>query len=104
VLASVTTVPLAEELAFRGYLLRRLISSDFEAVSFSRVTPVAVLVSSAIFGLLHGGRWIAGILAGIVLALLIMRRGRIGDAVAAHAVANGLIALYVLAFNAWSLW
>ena len=104
VLASVTTVPLAEELAFRGYLLRRLVGSDFEAISFSRVTPVAILVSSAIFGVLHGGRWIAGVLAGIVLALLIMRRSRMGEALAAHAVANALIAIYVLAFNAWSLW
>ena len=104
VLAAVTTVPLAEELAFRGYLLRRLVGSDFEAISFSHVTPVAILVSSAIFGVLHGGRWIAGVLAGIVLALLIMRRSRMGEALAAHAVANALIAIYVLAFNAWSLW
>ena len=104
VLASVTTVPFAEELAFRGYLLRRMVAPDFEAISFSRVTPIAVLVSSAIFGVLHGGRLIAGVLAGIVLALLIMRRSRMGEALAAHAVANALIASYVLAFNAWSLW
>jgi exosortase E/protease (VPEID-CTERM system) len=104
VLASVTTVPLAEELAFRGYLLRRLVAGDFEMISFSRVTPIAIFVSSAIFGVLHGGRWLAGALAGIILALLIMRRGRMGEAVVAHAVANAMIAIYVLMFNAWSLW
>jgi len=31
---------LAEELAFRGFLMRRLISSDFESISFQRVTWV----------------------------------------------------------------
>jgi hypothetical protein len=33
VLGSVVVVPVAEELAFRGYLLRRLIDVDFTAVS-----------------------------------------------------------------------
>ena len=30
-LAAVVTVPIAEELAFRGFLLRRLISADFDS-------------------------------------------------------------------------
>jgi hypothetical protein len=33
VIGSVITVPIAEELAFRGYTLRRLISSDFDKIS-----------------------------------------------------------------------
>jgi CAAX prenyl protease-like protein len=33
ILGSVITVPIAEELAFRGYTLRRLISSDFDKIS-----------------------------------------------------------------------
>jgi len=35
---------------------------------------------------------------------LAVRRGRIGEAVAAHAVTNLLIAVYVLAFGQWQLW
>ncbi|MFH1973985.1 MAG: CPBP family glutamic-type intramembrane protease [Pseudomonadota bacterium] len=38
VLGSVITVPIAEELAFRGYALRRLISSDFDKISPRRFT------------------------------------------------------------------
>jgi len=102
--AAVITVPIAEELAFRGFLLRRLLSADFEAVLFGRVTFFAVIVSSVIFGILHGGHWIAGTVAGIVFALLVKRRGRIGDAVVAHATANGLLAAYVLLSGNWHLW
>jgi hypothetical protein len=33
-----------------------------------------------------------------------LRRGCIGDAIAAHATTNALIAVYVLAFHQWQLW
>jgi CAAX prenyl protease-like protein len=103
-LAAVVTVPIAEELAFRGFLLRRLISSDFESVSLERWTFSAVVGSSVAFGLLHGDRWIAGTVAGILYASAQKWRGRIGDAVAAHAVTNALIAVAVLWGGHWSLW
>jgi len=80
---AVITVPLAEEMAFRGFLLRRLASSDFEAVSWRRFSWLPFLISSAAFGLLHGERWLAGTVAGMIYALVMIRRGRIGEAVAA---------------------
>jgi CAAX prenyl protease-like protein len=104
VLAAVVTVPIAEELAFRGFLYRRLIAADFESVSFRRFSWIAILVSSVIFGALHGTRWPVGILAGGLYALVLLRRGRLGDAVAAHATTNALIAVDVLAFHRWQLW
>jgi CAAX prenyl protease-like protein len=102
--AAVITVPIAEELAFRGFLLRRLISADFESVSFQRWTVLAVVASSVAFGLLHGDRWIAGMIAGILYAGAQKWRGRVGDAVAAHGVTNALIAVWVLWGGHWSLW
>ena len=55
----------AEELAFRGFLLRRIIRDDFWEVDLSAAArhPAAVLVSALVFGLLHGA-FIAGTLAG----------------------------------------
>ena len=103
VLGSVVVIPLAEELAFRGYLLRRLVAADFRTVSPDRLTGVAFVISSMAFGALHG-RWLAGTLAGVCYALAFCRRGRIGDAVLAHATTNALIAGDVLATGAWSLW
>jgi CAAX prenyl protease-like protein len=97
-------VPVVEELAFRGYVARRLISADVEAVPFGQLSVLAILVSSLAFGALHGQMWIAGTLAGIVFALVAKVRGRLGEAVAAHATANLLIALWVLARGDYRMW
>ena len=104
VLAATITVPIAEELAFRGFLLRRLVSADFESVPFTRFTWFALVVSSVLFGVLHGSLWFAGILAGLLYSFAVIRRGRIGEAVAAHATTNALLAAYVLLYGAWHLW
>jgi exosortase E/protease (VPEID-CTERM system) len=103
-LAAVVTVPIAEELAFRSFLIRRIISPHFELVDWRSVTIVPVLVSSVLFGLLHGERWLAGTLAGLLYAFAFLRRGKIGDAVAAHATTNALLAGYVLLWGNWSFW
>jgi exosortase E/protease (VPEID-CTERM system) len=103
VLGSVVMVPIAEELAFRGYLLRRLITADFDQLSVLRFTGLSFLVSSLLFGALHG-RWLAGTLAGMFYAWALYRRGRVADAVIAHATTNALIAGAVLIFGNWSLW
>jgi len=103
VIGSVVTVPIAEELAFRGYLTRRLISADFTHVPPGTLNALSLLVSSLVFGALHG-RWVAGAIAGVVYALAYNRRGKLADAVLAHATTNALIAGYVLSTGSWSLW
>ncbi len=104
ILAAVVTVPLAEELAFRGFLLRRLISPDFESVSFQRFTYFAIVGSSLAFGLMHGDRWLAGTAAGLSYGIVMVRKGSIGDAVVAHATTNALLSLWVLASGSWQYW
>lgn len=97
------TVPLAEELAFRGFLTRRLIAADFQSVAPGRFTWFSCLASSVLFGAVHG-RWLAGTLAGLAFARALYRRGELTDAVVAHATTNALLAAYVLITGAWSLW
>lgn len=103
-LAAVVTVPIAEELAFRGFLLRRLMTVDFESAGFRKFSWSALVISSVAFGLMHGNRWFAGTLAGLLYALVLRWRGRIGDAVVAHATTNALLAVWVLNRGAWYLW
>ncbi|MET0384564.1 MAG: exosortase E/protease, VPEID-CTERM system [Polyangiales bacterium] len=103
-LGSAITVPIAEELAFRGFLLRRLISSDFSTVDRRRLTPLAVVGSSLAFAALHPGAWVAAGLAGVAYALAQRARGRTGDAIIAHAVTNACIAADVLLWDAYWLW
>ena len=104
VVAAVVTVPIAEELAFRGYLARRLMNREFDQVEFGSLGVVAVVVSSVVFGSMHGAQWAVGIAAGIAYALVVKRTGRFGDAVAAHAVSNLLLAVWVLGRGDWGMW
>jgi exosortase E/protease (VPEID-CTERM system) len=101
--AAVVTVPMAEELAFRGYLLRRIESSDFEAVRFRNVGATALIFSAVAFGLEHGALWLPGVIAGVAYAAVVMRTERFGEAVAAHATTNALLAVYVLTMGQWQL-
>jgi exosortase E/protease (VPEID-CTERM system) len=103
VVGSVVIVPMAEELAFRGYLTRRLIATEFQSVPLGRFTWLSFLLSSVLFGALHG-RWLAGILAGMLFAIALYRRGKLADAVMAHATTNALIAGSVVTTGDWSLW
>src|SRR6185437_3292764 len=102
--SAVILVPLVEELAYRGYLLRRLVAADFQSVPFARIGWVPVLVSALAFGLVHGPLWLPGIAAGVMFARLLIRTGRMGEAVAAHGVANALIGASVLLWHQWQLW
>jgi exosortase E/protease (VPEID-CTERM system) len=104
ILAAVVTVPVAEELAFRGFLMRWIASADFPSAGMKSATPLAIAISSIAFGAMHGRNWLAGTAAGVLYAAAFLRRGRIGDAVAAHATTNALLAVWVLAYRDWSFW
>lgn len=103
-LAAMLTVPIAEELAYRGFLMRRLANAEFETLPFGAVRWPALLGSSILFGISHGSLWLPGILAGLAFGLVAIRTGKIGEAVFAHAIANACIAVEVIFFDQWQLW
>jgi exosortase E/protease (VPEID-CTERM system) len=98
------TVPIAEELAFRGFLARRLISEDVEQVPPGTFTWVSFLGSSLAFGALHQAAWIPGTLAGLAFAAALYHRRRLGDAIVAHATTNALLSFYVIGTGSWASW
>lgn len=101
---SVLVVPLAEELAYRGFLLRRLVTAEFATVPFQRIGPWPLLLSATVFGLGHGSMWLPAIGAGLLYGALLIRTGRMGEAVVAHATSNALVTLQVLLGHQWQLW
>jgi CAAX prenyl protease-like protein len=111
VAGSTLVVPVCEELAFRGFLLRWLVRREFSAVPFDALRSerstkrvlLAILGSSIAFGVLHD-RWIAGLFAGLVYALIAIRRGHLGAAIIAHAATNAVIAVWVLSTSDYSQW
>ena len=103
-LAAATTVPLAEELAYRGFLMRRLTTSSFDTLPLQSVSPFALLASAAIFGAAHGSMWLPGCAAGLAYGFVALRTGRLGEAVAAHATTNALLAAVVMGGGQWQYW
>jgi exosortase E/protease (VPEID-CTERM system) len=103
VLGSVLVIPIAEELAFRGFLLRRLIGPDFNEVSLRPFDVKAFLLSSLAFGAIHQSLW-AGTIAGMLYALAQNARGRTGDAIMAHAVTNAILTGGALVGGRWAFW
>ena len=100
---AVVTVPLAEELLFRGYLLSRLADREIRLEGRLEISWIALAVSSLLFGLLHAD-WVAGVAAGLVYGLVRYRSDSVKDAVIAHAATNALLTAYVLSTGHWSLW
>ena len=93
-LVALLLTPLVEELAFRGYLISRIIGD--KAQEIGQFTWLSFLLSSLLFGLFHQSHWLAASLAGMAYALALFRRRQLMDAVLAHATTNAMIASYVL--------
>jgi exosortase E/protease (VPEID-CTERM system) len=104
VIGATLTVPIAEELFFRGFVSRRCIDADTDSVPVGRFTWFSFVVASTAFGVLHGDAWIAGTVAGMLFAVALYARGRLIDAVVAHATTNALLSGYVIATGSWSQW
>jgi exosortase E/protease (VPEID-CTERM system) len=102
--AAIITVPIAEELAYRGFLMRRVVTGDFTAMPFRSTPWWAVGISAVVFGVSHGSFWLPGIIAGLAYAALAVKTGKIGESVVAHATTNSLVAVQVLLFGEWQLW
>lgn len=95
-IGTIVLVPVIEEAFFRGYLL------GFLSNGKTTHKVIAVAVSSLAFAVLHGRIVEAGI-AGVIFALVAMRRGMLADAIIAHGVANATIAIAALWGGDWSL-
>ncbi len=102
-IGAVVTVPIAEELVFRGYLFARLAGKPLDLEQRLPIAWMPFLVTSLLFGLLHSN-WIAGIAAGLVYGIVRYRSNSIVDAIAAHAATNLLLSIYVISTAQWSLW
>ncbi|MDB5804023.1 MAG: prenyl protease-related protein [Betaproteobacteria bacterium] len=96
-------VPVMEELFWRSFVMRWMIDHDFRSVNPRRITWLALLAVSLVFGLEHD-LWFAGLLAGLAYGYLYIRSGSIWAPICAHAVTNGLLGIWVLAYARWEFW
>ena len=96
-------VPVMEELFWRSFAMRYLVGNDFRKVALGQFTWFSFGVVALAFGLEHH-RWLAGILAGIVYGLLLVRTKNLFSPILSHGVTNLLLGGYVLATEQWIFW
>jgi CAAX prenyl protease-like protein len=102
-LGAVIVVPVMEELFWRSFLLRYLISPRFETVPLGTFTVFSFLATLVLFGLEHH-LWLAGMTAGAAYTLLLYGTRRLWPSIIAHAVTNLALGIHVLFTQEWTWW
>jgi CAAX prenyl protease-like protein len=103
ILGSTFIVPPLEEVFYRSFLYRYIVKHDFLAVPLNRFFAWPFLATAGVFGLVHN-EWIAGMLCGAAFQWLVIRKGRLGEAMTAHAITNFLLGVWVVWKGAWNFW
>ena len=68
------------------------------------MTPLAAVVGTAVPMLMHPGELLAAFVWFSLVTWLMIRTSNIWDCVAAHAVTNFLLGIYVVTQHQWQLW
>lgn len=102
-LGAALLVPVMEELFWRSFLMRWIANPRFEGVDPRESGLKALVLSTFLFMLAHT-LWLAAIVAGLVYGLLYQRTGKLGCAVIAHAVTNGVLGIWVIGSGHWEFW
>lgn len=100
---SAFVIAVAEEFFWRGFLYRRLQRRDFLNAPLGQFEVEPFWWCALLFGLEHR-EFVAGMLAGALYGLLIIRTRDLWAAVAAHAVTNLLLGIYVIRYHAYGFW
>lgn len=97
----VLLVPVIEELFWRGWLMRYLISRRFEDVPLGAWSATAFWITAVLFASEHGPFWDVGLAAGVIYNWWMIRTRNLADCIAAHAVTNACLAVYVFFYSRW---
>jgi membrane protease YdiL (CAAX protease family) len=99
----VLIVPIIEEFFLRGFLMRFVIREDWWLVPFGQVNTLAVVLGTA-FPVLYHPEKIAALVWFSLVTWLMTRTKNIWDCVAAHAITNLMLGIYVVTQGEWRLW
>ncbi|MEO8099000.1 MAG: CAAX prenyl protease-related protein [Acidobacteriota bacterium] len=97
-------VPIVEELFWRAWLMRWLISPDFSKVPMGTYATQAFWIVAIAFAAEHGPYWDVGLATGIIYNWWMVRTKSLGDLILAHGVTNACLSLYVVTAGKWEYW
>jgi CAAX prenyl protease-like protein len=99
----VIVVPLIEEFFLRGFAMRFVMDADWWKVPFGNANRLAIVVGTLLPVLMHPQEAIAAATWFSAITWLMLRTQNIWDCVAAHAVTNLFLGVYVVASGNWWL-
>ncbi len=101
---TVVLVPIIEELFWRAWLMRYLVSPDFQNVRLGTYTALSFWLTALLFASEHGPYWDVGLLAGFAYGWWMVRTRSLADCIVAHGVTNLALAVYVVVMARWEYW
>ena len=96
-------VPVVEEIFWRGFLLRWVISPDWQEQEIGRFSLKSFLWITFLFTLAHP-EWLAAAVYCIILNLLLYWKKDLWNCIVAHGTSNLLLGVYVISSQTWELW
>jgi CAAX prenyl protease-like protein len=100
---AVVVVPIAEELFWRGYLMRTIIKPEFEEVPLATFQPLSFYITTVAFALVHVEIGSA-ILFALIAGWWFLKTKSLKAVIILHAAANLGLAVYVLISRNWFFW
>jgi CAAX prenyl protease-like protein len=104
VIGMTLVVPPMEEVFYRSFVYRYIITPKFETSPLNRFDGRAFIFTAILFGSAHGNQWPVAILCAFCYQWLVLRKGRLGDAMTAHAITNLLLGSYIMWKQQWQFW
>jgi len=103
-LGLVVVVAVIEEFFLRGFLMRFVVDPDtWPEIPFGRITATAAVAGTLVPMLMHPAELLAAAVWFSMVTWLMVRTRNIWDCVAAHAVTNLLLGIYVVCTGEWHL-
>lgn len=101
----VVVVPLVEEIFWRGFLLRYLVSERFTSVAIGTFSWLSFAVVTLAFGLAHSpADWVAALICGALYNVVAYKTRSLASCVVAHATTNLLLGLWIMQTRQWGFW
>lgn len=97
-------VPLIEEFFLRGFVARFVEDGTWWKLPIGSSAAIAWISVAVYAAASHPGEMVAAVVWFSLVTWLVVRTKNIWDAVAAHAVTNLLLGIYVISTGHWELW
>ena len=103
ILGGAIAVPIAEELFWRGWLMRWLIDEKFTRLEIGAWQPRAFAITTVAFALVHPQVFVA-LAAGAIYGWWVVRTKSLWDVVLAHGITNLILYCWVAVTGKWYFW